>query len=917
MARGHQLVYSLNAGGVDPSALARVDLEKMRLAGEHPVANWLPRVLGPMSIRPGLESLYAVPFNAVARLLPFVRSTTTANLLLLWEQAMRVLDRDGVPVSVAAPGSTVLDPAFAGPASGSYTTGWKNDSEAGGGTQPVVTLSGALTLKATPWLTASVQQGISIAAPYQATPHTVTISVTLGPVLVRMGTGVDKQDLLADASLSTGVHKITITPNAALLYIKIRNEKDYPRYVASVRFEHTVLGGAGPLELITPWTAALLRDVAYEQSIDVMFLGDGTNQQRKIERRGASSWGLAKYYSDGGPLVSPPSDNVTMLLTVVRGSATLISSLDYFNISHEGGLFELSTEEQHVNMELNGAGQTSDFIVVSGIFKAGNNDRAFTYSVGVNGAWVGSIALERSSDSERAVWSQVTVFTTSTAGTVAYDDENNNLSVAYRFRIASYTAGFCGVTLDYRGGVRTGLVRVQSVVSPISAIVEIIEPVGTAGAATRNWRGPRWTTTRGWPRVPKIFDGRLWWFGGDNAYGSVVDDFTNYSDSVHGDSGPIVRSIGSGATEGAVWALDMQRLIVGTTGFEASIRSSSFDEPLTPTAFTVRNASTLGVANVPAVKIDRGAFFVQRTGRRVYELAYSAETNDYTSQDVSRLNPGAFDSGVIAMAVQRQPDTRCYFVLTDGTVVVLTYERDDKVVSFTTMTTPDGLFEDVAVLPGHDQDNVYFIVNRSGTRYVERMAVERNQQAVGTCALLDGFKVLTGSISSITGGTHYAGQQVHVWADGQRRAPVTLDGSGVAALGATYSRVVYGKPYDAEFLSVKLAYAASLGSAVGQTKIVRHAGVLLRKSCLDGIRLGYDASNHDPLPAYVNGAARTASQFFTQYDEGTFPVPSDWDSDSRVYLKADSSYGPVTVQAIVMDIETRDGGNGGSANSNG
>ena len=366
-----------------------------------------------------------------------------------------------------------------------------------------------------------------------------------------------------------------------------------------------------------------------------------------------------------------------------------------------------------------------------------------------------------------------------------------------------------------------------------------------------------------------------------------------------------------------MWALDMQRLIVGTTGFEASIRSSSFDEPLTPTQFTVRNASTLGVANVPAVKVDRGAFFVQRAGRRIYEIAYSGETNDYTSNDVSRLVPIAFDDGVLAMAVQRQPDTRVYFVLNTGTVVVLTYERDDKVVAFTTITTPNGLFEDVAVLPGEEQDNVYFIVNRGGDRYVERLGNERDQSAVSTCTLLDGYKVLTGSISSISGGDQWAGETVNVWADGARRASVTLDGSGAAALGGTYSRVVYGKAYDAEFTSVKLAYAAQLGSAVGQTKIVRHAGLVLRNSCVDGIELGRDSANTYPMPPYVNGAARTASQFFSTYDEGIFPIDGDWDVDSRLYLKADSSYGPVTVQAIVMDIETRDGGNGNSQGGNG
>ena len=40
---------------------------------------------------------------------------------------------------------------------------------------------------------------------------------------------------------------------------------------------------------------------------------------------------------------------------------------------------------------------------------------------------------------------------------------------------------------------------------------------------------------------------------------------------------------------------------------------------------------------------------------------------------------------------------------------------------------------------------------------------------------MDGYRVLTGSISSISGATHLASQTVQIWADGQRRADVARD----------------------------------------------------------------------------------------------------------------------------------------------
>jgi hypothetical protein len=261
-------------------------------------------------------------------------------------------------------------------------------------------------------------------------------------------------------------------------------------------------------------------------------------------------------------------------------------------------------------------------------------------------------------------------------------------------------------------------------------------------------------------------------------------------------------------------------------------------------------------------------------------------------------------------------------VMADGTVCVLTYERDDKVVAFTTIVPADISIDGVCILPGTSEDEVYYTgmigdglcVPGQSTDYSSvdvvryRLAPESEQRDVSTCALLDAHKVITGdlSVTTITGASHLEAQLVQVWADGQRRADVTISG-GTAALGATYSRVVYGKSYTAGFKSAKLSYAAQLGSSVGQTKIIRAAGVILGKSCLDGLRVGKDASYTDPMPPYVDGALRTTNQFFEHYDADMMPVPADWNVDSRIYIEADSAEGPVTVKAVVLDVETHDG----------
>ncbi|MEO1136954.1 MAG: hypothetical protein AAFW68_10170, partial [Pseudomonadota bacterium] len=79
-------------------------------------------------------------------------------------------------------------------------------------------------------------------------------------------------------------------------------------------------------------------------------------------------------------------------------------------------------------------------------------------------------------------------------------------------------------------------------------------------------------------------------------------------------------------------------------------------------------------ADVQAVKIDRSAVFVQRSGKRAYDLSYTIDAQDYSSSEISRFHPTVLDAGVKLIAVQRQPDTRIWFVLNDGTCAMLTYE---------------------------------------------------------------------------------------------------------------------------------------------------------------------------------------------------------------------------------------------------
>lgn len=885
--RRHELVYSLNAGAVDPKALTRVDLEKSRLAGEHPIDNMLPEVLGPLGLRPGSESLFRIPGDAEVRQRRFQHRVGTGYVLLFTASTMRV-SLNGVIQQVPSVATAIATGSWTDQSSGSATA-------TGGAT---------LTLNATLTAYARLRQSVSVASGDQAKVNILRVVVTAGPVFLRIGTSAGSANLMpngVDAELDVGTHKIGVTPGAGTIYIDVTARDAVTRTVSEIQFESTLIGGTGDLTLPTPWsTMASIDALRSHQSIDVMFIGDGISQQRKIEHRGPLSWGIALYRTADGPFIQGDS-KITLTPAAVSGNTTLTASEPFFLAGHAGAVIETTQAGKTVSATFDGPDLTTDYITVVGV----GAGRVFR-RIAVDSSFDGTFIIERSFEpSDPSIWSTYATYTSGTSFNATDNDNQDNLTVHYRFRVTAYTSGSVDVTLKYSAGVSIGRSRITSVGSATSVNVEVLQRLGNT-TATRQWRISDWSDARGWPRVPVIHDGRMHWFRGDRDYASLPDDYASYNDRTIGDGAPFVRSVGSGGEDGVLWALSEARLLTGTSAFEAVIAASEFDGPLTPTDYTVRKPSRRGCADVQAIPHDDGIFFVQRSRKKLYEIAMGT-SGRFASTNISRLNPEAFRSGIKRIAVQQQPDTRCYCYMDDGSVTVMTWEREDKVAAITSISIAGGAIEDIVTMPMTDQDDIYLIVNRGGKRYQERLAKEDQQWDVATCALLDGHKVLTGSISQITGADRFANETVQVWADGRRRPDVALNGSGVGSLGATYSRVVYGKRYYGRYKSVKLAYAAQLGTAVGQTKIVRGAGLILANSCLDGIQIGPDETTTEGMPDIVDGAERTPNQFFEHYDKDIFPINSDWTPDARLFVRVDSAEGPCTLAGIVLDIETRDG----------
>ena len=923
MAENNVLVHRYNAGEVSRAALSRVDQERIRLNAERQ-ENIFPYVIGKGLYRPGTRYLVDGYNNERTRLVPFVKSIGNTAILEFGNEVMRVLVNREL-VTRPAVTSTVSNGDFAS------STNWTLTASTGA-TSSIA--SNTLTLYC-PARGSSASAKQNVLTSSSGTEHALRIRVTFERVTFECGSTDGADDLIERTTLEVGYHSLAFTPSTSSYWIKFSSTLDRSVVVSSVQVE-----SAGVMELTTPWTTSNIRRLRYDQSLDVLFMADGVNQQRRIERRNSGrSWSSVRYWAEDGPYALTPAleEKIKITPSAAYGTVTLTASADLFESTDVGGIYKLTSSGANAMFQLAALDVYTEPVRLSGI--GTDND----FSVVTTGTWTATLSLQRSIDGPDSGYTEITTITTNATTNVATGTEYDNVIAYYRVGVKAYTSGTANVQIvagSVSGGsgasdiVTTGVYRIRTVASSTSATATVLKhPVSISG--TTNWQRGDWSDRRGWPSATAFYDGRLWWGRLDRFWGSVSGNYHSMSVDVEGDSASIQRDVATGGTHAEInWLLPLQRLIFGTTGAEVSARSSSFDEPLTPTNLTLRDASTVGSARVPSVKVDGRGIYVQRSGRRIYEIVYSYEANDYASYDLTRYHEElclsddpAFTAGIVDLAIQRQPETYIWAIRDDGICPIMIYNPKEEVMGWFKFIAGEdeddvGQVQSVACLPTFGEDEVYMIVKRviGGTAqyYIE---------------LLVPHLEASGSLSATNNLPIWKLADCHTFAAGPARtiAVPQLAGQTVIAMGCDASgnfrhygefevesdnieldedgyNVTVGLPYEGIYKSSKLAYGAQKGTAVSQVKRVSALSLVIQDTHPDALTVGSDfddAEAMSALPRVENGVDIDEDTFHSMYDEQMFPFDSQFDTDARFCARVEPGY-PATLTGLVLAVDTRE-----------
>jgi hypothetical protein len=470
------------------------------------------------------------------------------------------------------------------------------------------------------------------------------------------------------------------------------------------------------------------------------------------------------------------------------------------------------------------------------------------------GTWHGTVNLQQL-DEVSNTWETLQFWDGSGNRNVSatVDIEGSDRSLRLNFVDAAGTPS--GTPTAYLQAIEskaTGLVRLHRqpgwpLLQPPSmadwCVVRILKsPYATT--PTRYYSYNAWRPAQGYPRAVTKHERRLW-FGGttlepQNLWASEIDEPQNFSLG-NDDNSPLSIQLSSNNFNEVQWILSQSDgLAVGTRGDEWVITGGDASKAITPSSVMARKQSSYGSASIGAISFDDVALFVQRGAQKVREFSYSFENNKHVSVDLSVFSEHLLRAGVVEVAYSSSPDGVLYCVLANGTMSCMTYERAQGVVAWFTVETTGGLFESVAVINGEDgqSDEVWVIINRGGTRTVERYRSNWwgliNETAGASTVYLDAMQtiVLTGLINpTLPAAAWMEGQQVRVI--GLSSAGVRTDyglktvSSGLVTIGSISNpqpngTYYLGYTYEARLKTMPMEAQLPGGSAQGMRWRISH-----------------------------------------------------------------------------------------------
>lgn len=372
--------------------------------------------------------------------------------------------------------------------------------------------------------------------------------------------------------------------------------------------------------------------------------------------------------------------------------------------------------------------------------------------------------------------------------------------------------------------------------------------------------------------------------------GEVLDDMA------------IEYTIASDEVNGIQWLKAVDSLTCGTSGAEYRVMAGSYTETISPTNIRILRQTSYGSMNARVQQIGNGVVFAQRGGTRVRIFEYGYTEDQYTAQDLTIMSEHILAGRIKELDIQTVQDPYIWFVLKDGDIVGLTFEKAQKVNAWHRHSLGgNGKAISITVIPGDYSDEVWLAVKRviNGTTkvYIEAFIDAFSEvDAPNQGHFTDCHLYYEGSpISRVGGLSHLEGCEVSINVDGWVH-PNQKVTNGYIDLQSPGARISVGLPYESYMESCSIQSSDQV--IMGNLKRIYGARISLLKSL--GLTAGVVGSPEQTIYMGPSKVMDKAKELFTGTLE--LSVPSSTDNETQLFVKHDMPL-PCEIRAIKYELE--------------
>lgn len=510
-----------------------------------------------------------------------------------------------------------------------------------------------------------------------------------------------------------------------------------------------------------PITQAILPELTYAQSGDVMFIAHQSFMTRKLVRTSLTTFQVetttfeesADGYRINQPYYSFQPVGMTLDPSASSGNGiTVTTSAAYFDItgSQSGGNYP---DSKHVGVMLR---YHENEILITSVQS----------TTQATGNITNSLAVRLSTDAIETVDGSADIKITFPLHGLA---EGDSIVISEAGAVGGINANQINGTEAVVEVIDENVFTVTSGATANASAVGGGSPKIVTHAPTTQWGEQSYSVLRGFPAAVTFHENRLWFAGTigqpDGIWASKSSSYFDFDvgDGEDADGIDLTASIGEINTIRHL--MSNRDLQVFTSTSEMYIPSFT-EKPITPTNAQIRRQTPYGSSFVRPESFDGATIYVQKTGSVVREYIYSDAEAAYVATAISTLSPHLI-SNPVQMCILRgainRPESYAFVLNDTGKIAVFTSNRAEQRAGWSEWTTA-GRFQSICAV-----DDRLFCIGEydlgAGTKKFVLMEFDRsmNMDFSNTFSGTDGvFDVSShfanGAVVKVVNNTDYLGE---------------------------------------------------------------------------------------------------------------------------------------------------------------